>query len=76
MNLQNGNSFTISSPNNSLKNIYIETAQLNGKVWNDSYIEYETIQNGGALEFNMNDTPNKSWASLPKNTPYSLSKSP
>ncbi|WP_242202167.1 GH92 family glycosyl hydrolase [Aestuariivivens insulae] len=72
--LQNGKTFSISAPNNNANNVYLTSVKLNGNPWNNSFIEFETIQNGGALDFSMNDTPNKSWANQPENTPFSMSK--
>ena len=74
MNLQNGNTFTIHAKNNSKNNFYIQSTHLNGKVYNNNYIDFDAIQNGGEFNFEMRDTPNKKWASKPENVPYSLSK--
>ncbi len=48
-------------------------ASLNKKTYSNSFINFETIQNGGKLEFQLGDRPNKEWASKPENVPYSLS---
>jgi predicted alpha-1,2-mannosidase len=72
--LENGNVFNISAANNSKENVFINSTSLNGKAWSNSFINFETIQKGGELKFNMNATPNKEWATQPENTPYSLSK--
>ena len=72
--LENGNTFNILASNNSKDNVFIESVLLNGKAWNNSFINFEDIQAGGVLEFDMNNTPNKKWASGVENTPYSLSK--
>ncbi|WP_418603170.1 GH92 family glycosyl hydrolase [Hwangdonia sp.] len=73
--LENGNTFKISAPNNSKDSVFIEGVLLNGKPWNNSFVNFEDIQNGGHLEFDMNSTPNKDWANKPENTPFSMSKS-
>ena len=73
--LQNGNQFTISAPNNGRKNLYVNSATLNGESWNNGYLEFLAIQNGGLLEFEMSPTPNMSWASKPNNVPFSMSNS-
>ena len=75
LSLQNGNQFTISASNNSRKNLYINSASLNGESWNNSYLEFDRIQNGGLLEFEMSPVPNKSWASTTDNVPFSMSNS-
>jgi len=73
--LENGNQFTIQSSNNSKNNFYIQSANLNGKDYNYSYINFDDIQKGGKLKFELANAPNKNWASLPENVPYSLSTS-
>lgn len=72
--LQNGKTFKILAANNSEKNVFIEGAMLNGNRWDNSFIKFDDIKNGGHLEFDMNATPNKNWASEPENVPFSMSK--
>ena len=62
LNLENGNTFKVISKNVSKKNIYIQSANLNGKEFNQSFIEHQTIMNGGALVFEMGSHPSD-WAS-------------
>ena len=71
--LENGNTFVITADKNSKDNYYIDAASLNGKSYENTFIEFETIQNGGKFNFNMSPTPNKNWGSKPNNVPYSLS---
>jgi len=73
--LENGNTFKITSENNSDKNVYIQDAQLNGKAYQNTYLKFEALQNGGALNFRMGNTPNKDWGTAAENKPYSLSTS-
>jgi predicted alpha-1,2-mannosidase len=73
INLENGNQFTIQSLNNSKDNFYIQSAKLNGKEYNNSYINYDDIQKGGKLKFELSNTPSKIWANQPENVPYSYS---
>ncbi len=73
INLENGNQFTIQSSNNSKDNFYIQSANLNGKDYNNSYINFDDIQKGGKLKFELSNTPNKNWANQPENVPYSYS---
>jgi len=75
LHLQNGNTFEIDSKTNSKDNFYIQSATLNGKSYQNSYLNFEDIEQGGELKFIMGNTPNKSWGSNPENTPFSLSKS-
>ncbi len=59
INLENGKNFIIKADNVSDKNIYIQSAVLNGKELRRSFITYDEIINGGILEFKMSDKPNK-----------------
>lgn len=71
--LENGKSFEINAKNNSKSNFYIQSASLNDRSYSNSFINFETIQNGGILDFKLGDKPNKEWASKSENVPYSLS---
>jgi putative alpha-1,2-mannosidase len=69
---ENGHTFTILAPAASDKNIYIQSARLNGQAYDKSYLLHEDILKGGKLELVMGDTPNKTWASQPESLPPSL----
>ena len=71
--LQNGKTFTINSDNNSDKNIYIQSAKMNGKNYMNNFIKFDDIQKGGELTISLGNQPNKDWGSHPDNVPYSLS---
>lgn len=73
INLQGDKQFIISTENHSDKNFYIQSAKLNGKDLNRSYISYKEIMNGGELHFVMGDKPNKEWASEISSRPPSVS---
>ncbi|MBI9040182.1 GH92 family glycosyl hydrolase [Lutibacter sp.] len=75
LHLQNGNTFEIISKNNSESNFYIESANLNKKSYNNSFIKFDAIQKGGTLQFNMSNSPNKERGNMPESVPYSLSTS-
>ena len=74
LHLENGNTFDITSRNNTTKNFYIQSAILNGQQYENTFLKFKDIQNGGSLQFNMGENPNKSWGSNPENVPFSLSK--
>lgn len=61
INLENGKKFVITAKNNSTENIYIQSASLNGKEQTASYLNYESVINGGELVFEMGAQPNKAW---------------
>lgn len=69
--LENGNVFTVIAENNNEKNIYIQSAKLNGRNFNKSFITHDEIMSGGTLEFEMGDKPNTRWAA--NSTPFSMS---
>lgn len=69
--LENGKKFTIEAKGASEKNIYIQSATLNGQPYDKSYILHKDIMNGGILSFVMGDSPNKEWASSAGSLPPS-----
>lgn len=62
-----GKSFTIEAENVSDKNIYIQSATLNGADFNQTFISHQQITDGGTLHFVMGSEPNKTWGII-KNT--------
>lgn len=61
INLENGKKFTVKVDKSSLKDIYIQSAKLNGKEYNSSFISHTAIVKGGTLEISMGSKPNKKW---------------
>ena len=53
--------FIIEAINVSDKNKYIQSATLNGKVFNQTTISHQQIMAGGKLHFVMGSVPNKKW---------------
>ena len=70
--LGNRKDFVIVANNNSEKNIYIQSATLNGKPLNRPWFTHTDIANGGKLVFNMGPTPNRNWGSAPNAAPPSM----
>lgn len=56
-----GGTFTITTKNNSPKNIYIQSATLNGKPLNRCWLDYKEIANSGRLDLVLGPNPNKKW---------------
>jgi predicted alpha-1,2-mannosidase len=69
----NGKDLTIIANNNSDQNIYIQSATLNGEPLHRPWFSHSAIANGGRLEFEMGQKPNKSWGSGPEAAPPSMS---
>ena len=61
LHLDSGKDFTIKANNVSEDNFYIQSAKLNGQEFNQPWIIYKTIMEGGTLEFEMGAEPNKKW---------------
>lgn len=67
--LQNGKTFEIKTKNHKSNNIYIKSVKLNNVNYNKGYITHEELMNGGTLEFEMSDKPNKNFATALNNRP-------
>ncbi|HEU4765910.1 MAG TPA: GH92 family glycosyl hydrolase [Pyrinomonadaceae bacterium] len=67
--LENGHTFTVRALNVSPQNIYIQSAQLNGKPYYKSYLDHVDLLAGGELVFQMGPQPNKKWGSGPGDEP-------
>lgn len=64
VNVGSGKTFTVVAKNNSDRNIYVQSARLNGKALKNSYIDFNDIRHGGTLELQMGPKPSK-WATAP-----------
>ena len=60
--LENGNTFRVIAENASAKNLYIQSATLDGKTLNNPLITWEQIQSGATLRFIMGARPSR-WGS-------------
>ncbi|WP_308258235.1 GH92 family glycosyl hydrolase [Saccharothrix obliqua] len=68
--LENGGTLVVSAPNNSPRNIYVQSLRVNGKAWDKAYLPHAEIASGGTLEFEMGDRPSR-WATGPDAVPPS-----
>ncbi len=73
LHLQNGERFTVKGNSNSKDNIYVNSAKLNGKTFEKTFLSHQQIQRGGEISFDMSSQPNKSWATNKEAVPYSMS---
>ena len=64
VNVGAGKTFTVVAKNNSDRNIYVQSARLNGKALKSSYIDFNDIRHGGTLELVMGPKPSK-WGAAP-----------
>ncbi|MCK5280997.1 MAG: glycoside hydrolase family 92 protein, partial [Cyclobacteriaceae bacterium] len=70
--LENGNKFKIEANKLSKENYYIQSATLNGKPFDRSWISHEEILSGAALTFEIGPAANKNWASNELSLPLNL----
>jgi len=59
--IKKGVDFVIEAERVSDTNIYVQSATLNGKELNRSYITHQDIMQGGTIHFVMGPSPNKKW---------------
>jgi predicted alpha-1,2-mannosidase len=61
MRLANGKTFRVNAPLNSEKNVYIQSAKLNGKALDTPVIRYDEMMEGATLDLVMGPAPSE-WA--------------
>jgi putative alpha-1,2-mannosidase len=65
-------SFKIIAENNSAENLYIQSAELDGKPYEKSFITHKDILKGGVLKLTMGSKPNRNFGVKPENRPKSM----
>lgn len=71
--LENGKQFVINAGNNNPQNVYIQSAKLNGNNYSKNFIRYQDIINGGTLQLEMGNQPNRLRGILAEDLPFSVS---
>lgn len=69
-----GKTFEIIARNNSPRNVYIQSARLNGQPLGRPWFHHRELVAGGRLELELGPEPNKAWGSRPGDTPPSMSR--
>jgi predicted alpha-1,2-mannosidase len=64
-----GKTFTVLANNNSPKNIYVQSASLNGKSLARAWLTHQEITGGGTLRLVMGSKPNMEWGRAPEVRP-------
>jgi predicted alpha-1,2-mannosidase len=64
-----GRTFTVIAKHNSARNIYIQSAKLNGQPLAQPGLTQEQITSGGTLKLEMGSKPNPDWGNAPANRP-------
>ncbi|RHJ90690.1 GH92 family glycosyl hydrolase [Parabacteroides bouchesdurhonensis] len=73
LHFENGNNLVINAPDNSAKNIYIESMTFNGKNYTKNYLDHNDLFKGGVIDYKMGDKPNYNRGINPEDMPYSFS---
>jgi len=71
--LEDGKKFVIEADNNNQKNVYIQSAKLNGDDFSRNFLRYQDIVNGGTLKLEMSNQPNTTRGTSLKDLPFSVS---
>ena len=69
-----GNQFVIKANNCSKENLYIQSANLDGKPLNKPWFYHKHLVDGGQLILEMGQQPNKAWGSSENDVPPSMTK--
>lgn len=73
--MENGKKLTLSAPNNSVENVYIENITINGISYSKNYFDFKTLQGGCDIQYQMSAQPNKTRGTNEKDFPFSFSNS-
>ncbi|MBW3129040.1 GH92 family glycosyl hydrolase [Hymenobacter profundi] len=72
--LENGRQFVMEAQNNTQRNVYIQSATLNGQPYTHHWLTYGDLTKGGKLTFQMANTPALTRGTALEDAPFSLSK--
>lgn len=72
LHFENGKNLVINAPENSDKNIYIESMSFNGVNYTKNYLDHNELLKGGVLDIKMGDKPNLNRGVNPEDFPYSF----
>ncbi len=67
--LDDGKIFTVEAENNAPENVYVQSVELNGKPYPNSFLRHEDLMKGGSLKFTMGVEPNVNYGTNPENRP-------
>jgi len=62
--LSNGKTLVIQTKNNSSRNIYVQSASVNGNSLTNCWMYRDQLMKGGRITFTMGDQPNKKWGTV------------
>ena len=71
-----GKTFVITTANGGGKDMYIQSATLDGKPLNKPWLPERMVFQGGTWNVTAGESPNKNWGAAPGEEPPSLSTGP
>ena len=74
MQFENGEELVIEAENNNEENVYINNINFNHKTIDRNYFTHSELQNGGKINIEMTDKPNKKRGTKKEAAPYSMSR--
>jgi predicted alpha-1,2-mannosidase len=74
LHFENGKTFIIDAPQQNEHSLYIGQARLNEMEWTKNYIRHNDLINGGMLQMQMQERPNRSRGTKDEDRPYSMSR--
>jgi predicted alpha-1,2-mannosidase len=74
LHFENGKTFIIDAPRQNEEALYIGQARLNELEWTKNFIRHPDLINGGMLQLQMQERPNKSRGIKDEDRPYSMSR--
>jgi predicted alpha-1,2-mannosidase len=72
--LGNGKGLEIVADGAAAEAPYVQELRLNGKVYESTWLPWESVADGGTLHFELGRTPNTQWATAPSAAPPSFAE--
>jgi len=73
VNLENGKKIVINAPDNSAKNVYVQSLKVNGKAYTSTALPHSLLADGATLDFAMGSTPS-AWGTGADDAPPSITQ--
>jgi predicted alpha-1,2-mannosidase len=70
--LENGKKFTVEAARKSAGDVYVQSAMLNGRALDRSWIAHKEIMDGGTLRFVLGPAPNEKWGTAGMPSPDAM----
>ena len=71
VNLENGKKIVVNAPQNSAKNVYVQSLKVNGKAYTSTALPHSLLSGGATLDFEMGPNPS-SWGTGAEDAPPSI----